>query len=457
MYTISPGDAQRNHYRLLHWVHDVPFCGRTQNSMKILENHKKSHVGLLSVVLIAGWTAVIILSLLLSIWEYHKSSLDIARHVARTHIEKDLLFRNWNSTLGSVYIPVTDATPPNLLIDTSIVPDRDITTKDGRQLTLLSPHAMIRQAYDYGIKSRAFDGNITTLGNLRKEAPHDSWEGRALRAFEEGSDEESEVVTINGTRVLHMIKPFITEENCLRCHASQGYKRGEIRGWISINLPLEPFESTMYNQKVSLLTGHIGLWVLGVLGIWSGLLSVSRHIDERNKTAEMLEKANELLLKQANTDILTGIANRQKGTEQLILEIQRAERYGTALSLIMFDLDRFKQINDVHGHDVGDKVLTDVATRVATKIRASDLVARWGGEEFIVIVPGTNLAEAFVLAEKLRSSVEQNQYPDIGSVTCSFGVATFHSGDTPDKLVKRADETMYQAKRAGRNRVELSA
>ena len=423
----------------------------------ILENHRKSHVGIFSVVLIAGWTTVIILSLMLSIWEYHKSALDIARHVAKTHIEKDLLFRNWNSTLGSVYIPVTDSTPPNLLIDTSLVPDRDITTTDGRQLTLLSPHAMIRQAYDYGIKNRSFDGNVTSLSNILKENSPGSFEGKALRAFEEGSEEESEVQLVNGKRVLHMVKPFITEENCLRCHAHQGYKRGDIRGWISINLPLEPFEATMYNQKVSLLTGHIGLWLLGVLGIWSGLRSVSQHIDERNKAAEMLEKANALLLKQANTDILTGISNRQKGSEQLTHEIQRAERYGTALSLIMFDLDRFKQINDIHGHDIGDKVLTDVATLVASNIRTSDLVARWGGEEFIVIVPGTNLAEAFVLAEKLRISIEHNQLPEIGPVTCSFGVASFHAGDTPDTLVKRADETMYQAKRTGRNRVELSA
>lgn len=425
--------------------------------MNILDNHRKSHVGIFSVVLITGWTAVIILSLLLSIWEYHKSALEIARHVARTHIEKDLLFRNWNSTLGSVYIPVTDSTPPNLLIDTSLVPDRDITTTDGRQLTLLSPHAMIRQAYDYGITNRSFKGHVTSLSTIHKENSPNSWEGTALRAFERGAEEESKVIVVNGSRVLHMIKPFITEENCLRCHAHQGFKQGDIRGWISIDLPLEPFESTMYKQKVALLTGHIGLWLLGVLGIWSGLLSVRRHIDERNRTAEMLVDANALLVKQANTDILTGISNRQKGTEQLILEIQRAERYGTALSLIMFDLDRFKQINDIFGHDVGDKVLKDVSARVASNIRTSDLVVRWGGEEFIIIVPATNLAETFVLAEKLRNSIEQHKIPDIGSVTCSFGVTTFHAGDTPDTLVKRADETMYQAKRAGRNRVELAA
>lgn len=425
--------------------------------MNKLGNHKKSHVGVLSVILISGWTVVIILSLLLSSWEYHNSSLEIAHHVARTHIEKDLLFRNWNSTLGSVYIPVTDASPPNLLIDKTLVPDRDLTTIDGRQLTLLSPHEMIRQAYGYGIKNRFFDGNITSLSNIRDKSAPDSWEAKVLKKFKNGSEEESEVLTDHGNKVLYMAKPFITEENCLRCHARQGYKRGDIRGWISIKLPMEPFEATMYKQKMSLLTGHIVLWLLGASGIWYGLRSLGRHIDERNKTAEMLENANVLLLKQANTDILTGIPNRQKGSEQLLLEIQRAERYGTALSLIMFDLDRFKQINDVFGHGVGDKVLTYTSTLVVSIIRTNDLVARWGGEEFIVIVPGTNLNEAFVLAEKLRSSIEQNQFQQADSVTCSFGVTTFHGGDTPDTFVKRADEAMYQAKRAGRNRVELSA
>lgn len=164
------------------------------------------------------------------------------------------------------------------------------------------------------------------------------------------------------------------------------------------------------------------------------------------------EKAH--LEKQATTDTLTGIYNREKFDETLGLEMDRARRYGTPLSLIMFDIDHFKDVNDVHGHQVGDAVLVHLARLIGGNIREHDVFARWGGEEFMILAPGVCLEKAAQLAEKLRRLVEKSDCPSVGHITVSFGVTEFYPDDTPRSLAKRVDDALYVAKRGGRNRVE---
>lgn len=156
----------------------------------------------------------------------------------------------------------------------------------------------------------------------------------------------------------------------------------------------------------------------------------------------------------AITDMLTGIFNRRKFDETLTSEIRRAERYETRLSIVLIDIDLFKQVNDTKGHLVGDAVLQALAHLVTGKIRSHDMFARFGGEEFAIMAPGTNLEGARKLAEKLRLTIEQNDFPGAGRITCSFGVTDFRRGDTEESLVRRADVALYRAKKNGRNRVE---
>ena len=159
---------------------------------------------------------------------------------------------------------------------------------------------------------------------------------------------------------------------------------------------------------------------------------------------------------RATTDPLTGLFNRRKFDRALATEIIRAQRYKLPLSLILYDIDHFKQINDAHGHKVGDNVLTALSRFVAARIRNSDLLARWGGEEFVILCPSTNGAMACQLAGNLCEAVRNLQIGDAGSVTCSFGVAQYEDGDTAETLLARADDALYAAKSNGRNTVELS-
>jgi|WetSurMetagenome_2_1015567.scaffolds.fasta_scaffold00239_2 diguanylate cyclase (GGDEF)-like protein/PAS domain S-box-containing protein len=173
-------------------------------------------------------------------------------------------------------------------------------------------------------------------------------------------------------------------------------------------------------------------------------------------TAEIAErkKAEEMLRELSEKDYLTMILNRRKLFELLGMEVEKAKRYNRPLSLILFDLDHFKAVNDKYGHNMGDIVLKTTAAVVGKELRKIDILARYGGEEFVILSPETGLSGALAIAEKVRSSVEQHPYKLADPVTISVGVAEMSEDDTETSFIEKADKAMYSAKRNGRNRVE---
>ncbi len=171
------------------------------------------------------------------------------------------------------------------------------------------------------------------------------------------------------------------------------------------------------------------------------------------KIRELSERSLEDL---AGTDSLTGIMNRRKFYEVLRREITRARRYGSSFSIILFDLDHFKVLNDNYGHSEGDRVLKELAELIRKRLREADAFARVGGEEFIVLAPDTGFDGAVELAERLRGAIENHYFGSKLKLTASFGVTSFTKGDDEDSLLKRVDNLMYIAKMKGRNRVEAS-
>lgn len=155
----------------------------------------------------------------------------------------------------------------------------------------------------------------------------------------------------------------------------------------------------------------------------------------------------------ATIDKLTGIYNRHKFEELFTLESERSRRFSQPLSLILLDIDHFKLVNDTYGHDIGDEVLKILTDVVQENIRKIDIFARWGGEEFLVLSPSTNLENIQKLAEKLRSAVENAPFPKVNHITISLGISTFSEEDTFKELFKRVDHGLYYAKEHGRNQV----
>lgn len=161
------------------------------------------------------------------------------------------------------------------------------------------------------------------------------------------------------------------------------------------------------------------------------------------------------LSKIAYTDSLTHIYNRLHFAHFLDAEIDKVERYGGTFSIIFFDLDHFKAVNDTYGHPTGDEVLEQITKIVSSANRSADIFARYGGEEFIILAPETDARGALIHAERLRNDIEKFEFKTVGHITSSFGVTEFKPGtDTLEKLLDRVDIALYQAKDFGRNRVE---
>jgi diguanylate cyclase (GGDEF)-like protein/PAS domain S-box-containing protein len=187
-----------------------------------------------------------------------------------------------------------------------------------------------------------------------------------------------------------------------------------------------------------------------------GAVIAFRDITEQKKYLQSLETINKLLETQATTDALTGIYNRIKLNKSLKIEMARSERYQSPLSLTIFDIDNFKKVNDTYGHSAGDDVLKCLTKLVQTNIRETDIFARWGGEEFVILTPGLSTLETARLADKLRHKIAEFDFKKPQKITASFGITSFKSGDSSTLLINRADDALYRAKKSGRNQVRYS-
>ena len=173
------------------------------------------------------------------------------------------------------------------------------------------------------------------------------------------------------------------------------------------------------------------------------------------KEIKARQKIEKELVHLATIDPLTLIPNRRKFNDVLQYELTRDSRYKNKLSLIYCDLDHFKLINDGYGHKIGDDALKEFAELVCSNIRKTDIFARWGGEEFVLLLPETDISTALHTAEKLRMKTEEYDFSHVETMTVSFGVTQFIDGDDETTFIKRADDALYMAKKNGRNRVEV--
>jgi len=171
----------------------------------------------------------------------------------------------------------------------------------------------------------------------------------------------------------------------------------------------------------------------------------------------LITQMGRLHKKYISIDELTQACNRREIYRVLRRELNFSARMGSPFSLILFDVDHFKQINDSHGHMAGDRVLRGTAELMSRSIRSTDCLGRWGGEEFLLVLPQTDLTAAVLLAERLRELLSERPFEDVDRVTASFGVTTFHAGQELEDLLHAADRAMYRAKQNGRNQVVVES
>lgn len=226
-------------------------------------------------------TLIMAASLIWNITRQKNETIELATIEARTVYEKDLIYHRWATLHDGVFVPITETTQPNPYL--KHIPGANITTMAGNELTLVNPEYMIRQVYN--MQSRDFEPieHITSLDPVRPENAADEWETNALESFDEGKEEAVSVETIGGAPYLRYMRPMITEKGCLKCHAVQGYEEGDIRGGISVAIPLAPLFSIARAHNFATTVAHITFWLLGLAGIFLGTYWLTLTIREREK------------------------------------------------------------------------------------------------------------------------------------------------------------------------------
>lgn len=252
-----------------------------------MENHKL-HIRAWAWSLIALWSLIILISYFWNSYQVQTLLLEQARTELRANFFKDQTFRMWATNHGGVYVPVTATQKPDPYV--AFLPERDVVTPSGRVLTLINPALMVRQFNELAKERFGSEGHISSLAPINPINKADSWEALAYGEFEKGVKEVTAITTIDDRPYLRLVRPMHMEAPCLKCHAMQGYREGDLGGSVSVSVPLGPIEEMMSDQRTNLIGGHLFLWLLGLGGLVVGQRQVARRIDEREEVFHQLEE-----------------------------------------------------------------------------------------------------------------------------------------------------------------------
>ena len=220
-------------------------------------------------------------------------------------------------------------------------------------------------------------------------------------------------------------------------------------------MKVKHFKRIVVTNKEGQLTGLILQRELISLSYSKWAILMKQYSTELAEINSLLDKKNRKYEKMASTDQLTGLYNRYKFTELFVSEYNTMVQRENSMSLIMIDIDFFKKINDTYGHNIGDNVLLQVSNLLLKYLRNVDIVGRWGGEEFIVLLPTAMVQNAQILANKIRIGISECEMEEGLKVTASFGITQVEYGDELKSTVKRADDALYEAKQSGRNCIKV--
>jgi diguanylate cyclase (GGDEF)-like protein len=383
----------------------------------------------------------VVLLLIFSGYHYRISNLieNQLLNQARAFFQEIVLTRDWIANHGGIYVKLDERTEVNPILKT--IPGLKVVIKDedGQKYTLKNPAIVTREISELGQHKRILRFHITSLTPLNINNAPDSFEIESLNKFRNGIGESFIFEEKGEEHFFRYMAPLITKQACLKCHAFQGYKVGDIRGGISVYIPATSTFKELKENKI--ITFFIATIIF--ISVLIAIVSISR------KSLAKLDETQGKLFELATRDSLTGLLNRREGFRRFREELSRAKRTGEPISLMMMDIDHFKEINDNYGHQLGDAVLTEVSQVILKTCRDYDLIMRYGGEEFAVLLPSTVIEKSMEIAERARGNIEKIDTfleHGIDAVTISIGVSQLILNDTLDTLISKADTSLYIAK-----------
>lgn len=376
--------------------------------------------------------------------------------------------RLWASKHGGVYVKAHEGIEPNPYLK-----DNHTYTKDNELLIKINPAWMTRQLSELSNEvNKNYYFKITSLNPKNPNNKADLFERKALEFLDKNRDED--FYTRLNHKSYDLLGVLRVDESCLNCHKTQDYKVGDTMGGLRVSIP-----TNVYSQNVELITSKTN--ILYVITFFTSIVFIfiisytinsiytrERNILRLNKTLERkvekrtkeLVEANEKLLKISTSDFLTNIPNRRYFFDMGSKAFNLAKREEQKLCVVCIDIDFFKKVNDTFGHQIGDEVLKFVSSSLKNKIRKSDILARTGGEEFMIILNNTDIQGASNLSEKIRNFFSENNFKnkklDI-PVTISIGISQIKDIDENlDTIIARADKALYKSKELGRNQVNVN-
>ncbi len=398
--------------------------------------------------------------------DYQAISEKILYEQASTLFNNIVTLRKWNSDHGAIYVKAYNGIQPNPYLK-----DNHTYTKDNELLIKINPAWMTRQISELSNKKEKYYFKITSLQPINPNNAPDNFEKTALENMKRNKSKE--VYTSLENDKFNFMGALKVEQSCLECHTTQGYNIGDTIGGLRVSIPIDNYlhnmeivdSKTELLYLITILTSIV--FILLITYTVNSIYVRELNILKLNKTLEVkvnqrtkeLKNANKKLLEISSVDFLTNIPNRRYFFEVGNKSFHLAKREKHPLSIIYIDIDHFKSINDNYGHNIGDEILKLVSSKMNKLIRKSDILARTGGEEFTILLNNTDKENAFILAEKLRTTIENSCYRDKEfeiQVTISLGISELQNDDEElDSIISRADKALYRAKNESRNKTVI--
>ncbi len=249
---------------------------------------KELSLGFYAILLICCWTLIVLGSIVWRLNQITQEKVSLAEEIARSHVEQDLVLREWNIRHGWIYTPVTPTNPPNQLLN---LPERDIVTPSGKTLTAVNSASMFRQIYDSAPEKLAYRSRLTSLTPLRPENAPDPWEKQALRQLQQGKDEVGGMFNLNGKLCFRLMRPLRATARCLLCHSQDTFVQGAVVGGISASLLMDSLVGTWEKNRSAILLAHGFLWFLGVVGISVGAQKMHTRIRAKQEVETALRQS----------------------------------------------------------------------------------------------------------------------------------------------------------------------
>ena len=408
------------------------------------------------------WTVVLITALITDKNQVYDANKELAKSTSRTLLQQIVLTRTWNALHGGVYVPLTEKTAENQYLE---VPDKTVTTTDGKTLTMLNPAYMTRQLFELSEDKRGMIGKITSLNPINPKNAPDKWEKNALRSVKSADTEVSEIVEKDNKKVLRFFIPLETDESCLRCHAKHGYKVGDIRGGLSLQLPYTPYQKSASHTfglfaLTVLILGAIGYG--GLYGGWFYIRSLTNKLAGTNAQLQQSLDKNILLQREANhriknnLSLINSIINLQKLKNQN--EMQATSKDKAAMEQFMRQLEDIEsRISAVASlHDILHRTsktdqnvdlsgfLTKIASNTIEKIAPHPLQSNINIIPYTV-PPDKAVTIGMVLTELLLNALKHGQN---NNENAEIDVALFSAEENIQLRVKNTIDPEWREKNA---------